>query len=244
MIYLKIYFKKDRIYSVFFLVLSMRKFSLSLLVMLVLALFSEKSYGQLSLLRDVGTGNPVLANPFPDVKGTPYWSDFSMGRVIFTEKDTVKNLMVAFNAYSHQLEYRIEGNQLAYTPKMIQGFIIQDQGKSMVFKSGYDIPRVGTNRFVEVMVDGDYTLIDHKYKIMGDDPSAAYGSQRSRMFLNREELYVVKDGVVMPWKTKRKDLEAIFGDDYAHFKKLENEYGFDLKDKDAVRRLILLMNAQ
>ncbi|MGY6522877.1 MAG: hypothetical protein ACXIUD_14180 [Mongoliitalea sp.] len=216
----------------------------SLLVGIVFVLLFHTSYAQLSLLRDVSNGMPVMANSFPDVKGSPYWGDFSMGRVIFTEKDTVKNLMVAFNAYSHQLEYRIEGNQLAYTPKMIQGFIVEDQGRQAVFKSGYDIPRVGTNRFVEVMVDGDYTLIEHKYKIMGDDPSAAYGSQRSRMFLNREELYVVKDGVVMPWKTKKKDLEAIFGDDYGRFKKLENEYGFDLKDKSAVRRLILLMNAQ
>ncbi|UJP65204.1 hypothetical protein [Mongoliitalea daihaiensis] len=220
----------------------MRKFSLSLLVVLAIALFSEKSYGQLSLLRDAGTGMPVMANPFPDVKGTPYWGDFAMGKVIFTEKDTVKNLVVAFNAYNHMLEYRLEGNQLAYSPKMIQGFVLESQGQASVFRSGYDIPKVGANRFVEVLVDGNYSLIDHKYKIMGDDPNAAYGSQRSRMFLNREELYVVKDGVVYPWKTKKKDLMVIFGDDYASFSKFENQYGFDLKDRSAVRRLITMMN--
>jgi hypothetical protein len=78
-----------------------------------LLLFSTDSvFGQLSLLRDGSTGMPVLANPYPDMKGTPYVGDFEFGNIIFSERDTAENLMINFNAFSNKLEYRFEGKLL------------------------------------------------------------------------------------------------------------------------------------
>jgi hypothetical protein len=63
----------------------MRKFSFGLLVILMFLGLTNISFCQLQVLRDQGTGNPVMANPYPEVKGSPYWSEFEIGKIIFSE---------------------------------------------------------------------------------------------------------------------------------------------------------------
>ena len=85
-------------------------------------------------------------------------------------------------------------------------------------------------------------LVKHKYKTMGDDLSAAYGAQNAKAFNAGEELFVAKDGVVKAWKTKSKNLEEIFGPDYATVSKLIKDNGLNVKDEADVIQLFRLLN--
>ncbi|MFD2200366.1 hypothetical protein [Shivajiella indica] len=222
----------------------MKKFSLSLLVLLTFIGLTNNTFCQLQVLRDQGTGIPVLANPYPEVKGTPYWSEFEIGKIIFSEKDTASNLVIAFNAFNHTLVYSMDRELLAYSPGKISGFILSPENNPQIFRSGYMIPNIGKNRFVEVLVDGDYTLVNHKYKKMIDDPGATYGSQRAKTFANAEDLYLYKDGQPFLWKSRRKNLIEIFGEEgYKKVNELANTYNLDLTQKNDIKRLVYFLNS-
>lgn len=220
----------------------MRKFSL--LFTIITLVCCGGATAQLQMMRDQATGNPVMANPYPEVKGSQYWTEFDMGTIIFTEKDTANDVIIAFNAFNHTLEFRDGRELMSYAPGRINGFILNPNSAPQLYRSGYNLPGVGANRFVEILVDGELTLVNHKYKKMVDDPGATYGSQRAKAFANTEDLYVFKEGEAFLWKPRKKALVAFFGDDgYSLISDLTNQYGLNLKEKSDIRRLIMLMNA-
>ncbi len=222
----------------------MKKFSLSLLVLTVWFGMNHSLLAQLQMLRDQGTGNPVLSNPYPEVKGSPYWSEFEIGSIVFSEKDTASNLMIAFNAFNHTLVYQMDRDLMAYSPGKINGFILGKNSSNQIFRSGYMVPGIGSNRFVEVLVDGEFTLVNHKFKKMVDDPGATYGSQQSKTFQNAEELILYKGGEAYIWKPRKKNLIGFFGEDgYKKINNMANSYGLDLKEINDVKRLVMLLNA-
>jgi hypothetical protein len=214
-----------------------------LIVLIVLFCIVQEGKAQLQVLRDQSTGAPIMANPYAGVKGTPYIGEFELGTIIFNEKDTATNIQIAFNGYANALEVKVEGQLFAYTPQKILGFIIAPDGKPELYRSGFVLPGIGENRFVQVLADGSYTLIKHKYKTMGDDLSATYGAQNAKAFSPGEDLFVAKDGVVKAWKAKTKNLEEIFGPDYTKVAALIKGNGFNIRDEADVIRLFRLLNS-
>jgi hypothetical protein len=221
----------------------MKKFSLKIVIMAVLTGIFTPAMAQLKLLRDEASGGrPVMTNPYSEVKGSAYLYDFAEGSIIFSEKDTAQNLLVAFNSYDNTLEHKMDEQLIAYYPGKISGFILNTGSYPRLFRSGYDIPQAGANTFVEILVDGNYSLIAHHYKTMGDDMSATYGSQRAKIFQNVEELYVVVNGEAKLFKPKQKFLQETFGEESSKVNKLIDDYSINLKEKSDVIRLITLLN--
>jgi hypothetical protein len=220
----------------------MIKFSLKSIVVLLFVGFCNPALAQLKLLRDEASGRPVATNPYADFKGSAYLFDFELGSILFSEKDTAKNMVIAFNAYDNTLEQKMDGNLLAFIPSKISGFILNTGSKPREFRSGYAIPKIGSNLFVEILVDGDYTLISHHYKTLGDDMSAAYGSQKSKAFQTIEEMYIVKDGEARLIKNKSKFLKETFNEDIGKVNGLIKNYSLDIKEKSDIIRLIQLLN--
>ena len=221
----------------------MNKISLKIVTVLLLTGLIHPAMAQLKLLKDgVSGGRPVTANPYAEIKGSAYLLDFGQGSILYSEKDTARNMIIAFNTYDNTLEHRSDGQLVAYIPSQISGFILNPDFNPRVFRSGYAIPKVGANVFVEILVDGEYSLISHHYKTLGDDLTAAYGSQKSKIFQSVEELYVVNDGDAKLMKTKPKSIQETFGEDTAKVNKLIKDYSLDLKEKSDVIRLINLLN--
>jgi hypothetical protein len=79
---------------------------------------------------------------------------------------------------------------------------------------------------------------------LGDDLTAAYGSQRSKIFQSVEEWYVVKEGTAKLLKTKPKSIQETFGEDTPEVNKLIKDYSLDLKVKSDVIRLVNLLNKE
>ena len=213
-----------------------------LIVLIVLSVGIHNGHAQLQMLRDQGTGAPITANPYAGVNGTPYIGEFGLGSIIFNEKDTANNIQIAFNGYANSLEVKVDGKLFAYTPQKILGFIISPDGRPELYRSGFVLPGLGENRFVQVLEDGNYTLLKHKYKILGSDPSATYGTQSAKSFNSVEDIIVAKDGIVKTWKTKSKNLEDIFGTDYPKVSTMIKQNGLNIRDERDVIILFRLLN--
>lgn len=199
--------------------------------------------GQVETLQDVSSpGAPLIANAFPEVKGNPYMGDFSKGFILTSKKDTIRNIAIRFNLYGNMLEVNRMGELVGYNGKNIHGFIIEPFGAKEIYKSGFDLPKLGKGTFVQVMAEGEYTLLKYKYKYITDDPSAAYGSQKSKAFQNKLEFFVAHREAVMPFKTKRKQLNQVFGNDTPNVIELIGKMNLDLRDEEDMVKLIRALN--
>jgi hypothetical protein len=201
-------------------------------------------YAQFEVLTDVGNpGAPLKANTYPEVKGTAYIVDFEPGFIVYTKKDTLKNISIRFNAYGNMLEYKHQGVLRGLSTKDILGFVLFSNGRPQYFSHGYDLPNLGKDVFVQVLSDGKYTLLNYRYKIMADDPAAAYGSQRSKMFQNKNDFFIATEKGVFPMKTKRKQFVEIFGEDAAEVNKILSANYYDLKNETDLARVLELINS-
>ena len=96
------------------------------------------SNGQMAILRDNGTGMPITANAYNGVKGSAYLEDFKKGVLYLTNGLKVEGLTIALNAYSNNLEYKIEGGQFSYGPDKLSRFTYSSaSGELIEFTSGY-----------------------------------------------------------------------------------------------------------
>jgi hypothetical protein len=194
-------------------------------------------------LRDNGTGNPIMTNPYREVKGSPYLDDFKPGILYLPNGQKVEGLQIALNGYEHTLEYKLEGNLYAYTADNLPGFsFVTDSGESMEFTSEYVVPTLGKKRFLQKLESGKYSLFLHQYKIMTDDVGATYGAQAAKIFQNQEDFFIVKEGEIYLFKTKSKDLQQIFGEDLEKVNTLIKEQKLNLKDQADLQALIRQLN--
>lgn len=208
-----------------------------------LILFAAQVAAQVETLQDVSVpGAPLIANAYPEIKGDPYMADFIPGTILVSKKDTIRNVAIRFNLYSNMLEVNRMGELMGYSGKNIHGFIFESFGTKEVYKSGFDIPKLGKGTFAQVLSEGDYSLLKYKHKYITDDPSAAYGSQKSKAFQLKMEYYVAHKGTVVPFKTKRKQLNSVFGDDTPKALDLIGKMKLDLRDEEDMVKLVKALN--
>lgn len=216
-----------------------------ILLFCICGLVSNTSFAQLALMRDTGTGNPIVANPYIEVKGTPYLSDFVAGVLILPDSQRVDNIMISVNGYDNTLEYKLNGMLFAYNPNKLKGFILPGAtGQAEAFTSQYLLPNFGEKRFVQVLEEGRYTLVNYRYKVMVDDVSAGYGAQSSKVFQDESMYYIARDGKTFVVKNKSKSLQEIFGDDYGKAEGIINLHDLDIKNDVDLLFLLKTLNSQ
>lgn len=208
-----------------------------------LFVLTNSSFGQLSVLRDNGSGNPIMTNPYREVKGSPYVADFKKGTIFLSTGQKIEGLQIALNGYENTLEYKLEGNLYAYTPEKLNGFSwVEDSGELVQFTSIYSIPTVEKKRFLKILEEGDYTLLAYPYKIMTDDVAATYGAQAAKVFQSQEDLFLVKEGQIFLFKNKTKDLAMIFGEDMNKVTEIQKSKKLNLKDTADIILLVRELN--
>jgi len=217
----------------------MKKIIFSLLLLVI----ANVSFGQLRVLNDVGSGAPIMKDGFPDVKGDPFFHDFTDG-VILSSKDSLDRYKIRHNAFNNTLEYLYQDKVFAYRPQEIKGFVAIEDGKRVKYTSEYIIPHLKDKAFTKVLAEGDYTLIELNQKIIVDDPDAPYGANKPKVFQPRVSHYIVKDHEVLPFSHKKKALKEIFGEDLPKVKAIETDSNLNLKNPDHVRVLLSLLNNQ
>lgn len=220
----------------------MRKFSFIITITFLLFL-PVLSNAQLAVLRDNGTGNPILTNAYREVKGSQYFEEFRMGTLVLPNGQTVDGLQIALNGYENTLEYKFEGSLFSYSPEKLAGFFYStESGEKIEFTSEFTIPTLSKKRFLRVLEKGKYTLLLHQYKLMLDDVSATYGAQGAKVFQNQEEFFIEKDGEIFLLKNKGKDLQKIFGNDVDKVNTIIKSQKLNLKNQSDVVALIRQLN--
>ncbi|WP_373520786.1 hypothetical protein [Aquiflexum sp.] len=212
-------------------------------IAICLSLFTFQALGQVETLLDVSVpGAPLIANAYPEVKGDPYMGNFTQGAILVSKKDTISNIAIRFNLFGNMLEVNRLGELMGYSGKNILGFIIEPSGSKEIYKSGFDLPKLGKGTFAQVLTEGEYTLLKYKSKYISDDPSAAYGSQKSKAFQSKMEFFIAHKETVIPFKTKRKQLIDAFGDDTPKVLDLIGKMNLDLRDEEDMVKLIRSLN--
>lgn len=208
---------------------------------LLLLVIANVSFGQLRVLNDVGSGAPIMKEGFPDIKGDPFFTDFTDG-IILSSKDSVDTYKIRHNAYDNTLEYLYQDKVFAYRPQDIKGFILMEDGRRVRYTSDYIIPHLNNKAFTKVIAQGEYTLVELRQKVVADDPGATYGSTKSKVFQPRISHYIVKDHNVMPYSSKKKALQEIFGDDLSKVKSIEKDSNLNLKNTDHLKVVLSILN--
>jgi hypothetical protein len=218
--------------------------NISYVIALLFGVFvSESSFAQLTLLRDNGTGNPIMTNPYTEVKGSQYINEFRQGTLYLANGQKVDGLQIALNGYENTLEYKLEGNLYSYSPENLPGFsFVTESGEVEEFTSEFIIPTLSKKTFLKKLEAGKYSLFLFPFKIMTDDVGSTYGAQAAKVFQTQEDLFVVKDGKIFLFKSKSKDLQEIFGEDYERANSLVKEQKLNLKDPADVQELIRQLN--
>jgi hypothetical protein len=201
------------------------------------------SNGQLAILRDNGTGMPITANPYIGVKGSAYLEDFKKGVLYLNNGLKVEGLNIALNAYSNNLEYKLDGGQFSYGPDKLSKFTYtSSSGELIEFTSEYEVPTIKKKRFVQVLEKGKYSLLFHPYKVMTDDPSATYGAQAAKVFQDEQDIFVAVDGKVYLLKNKEKVLKEAFGADAEKAIAFIKSQKVNFKEMNELKALIQEMN--
>lgn len=200
-------------------------------------------FGQVETLKDVSIpGAPLIANAYPEVKGDPYYGDFIQGSILVSRMDTLTNIAVRFNLYGNMLEVNRMGELIGYSGKNIHGFIIDTYKQREIYRSGFDLPKLGKDVFVQILEEGDFTLLKYRYKIITDDPSAAYGSQKSKSFQNKVDFYIAFGEKIHLFKTKKKQLSSVFGDATDKVLQLIGDMNLDLREEEDMAKLVKALN--
>jgi hypothetical protein len=201
------------------------------------------SYGQMAILRDNGTGMPITANPYIGVKGSAYLEDFKKGVLYLNNGLKVEGLQIALNAYSNNLEYKIDGGQFSYGPDKLTKFTYSSSsGELIEFTSEYEVPTIKKKRFVQVVEKGKYSLLYHPYKVMTDDPSATYGAQAAKVFQDEQDIFVAVDEKVYLLKNKEKVLKEVFGSDAEKAIAFIKSQKVNFKEMNELKALIQELN--
>ncbi|GMQ29340.1 hypothetical protein [Algoriphagus confluentis] len=217
--------------------------TIKLIPLLFLLGMNSLVMAQLTVLRDTGTGSPIMTNPYQEVKGSQYIEDFRTGNLLLPNGQTVEGLSIALNGYDNTLEYKMSGSLFAYSADKLAGFAyINDKGEMAEYTSEFVLPTLSQKRFIRVLEKGEYSLYSHDYKIMTNDVGATYGAQASKVFQTLQDIFVAKDGEIYLFKNKKKDLEKIFGEDYEKVAALEKSLNLNLKETNDIRLLIRALN--
>lgn len=213
------------------------------LVFIAILFATQSTLAQLAILRDNGTGNPILTSPYREVKGTHYIEDFKIGTMYLPNGQKVDGLQLALNGYENTLEYKLDGSLFAYTADKLAGFAFTSpSGELIEYTTEYEIPTLSKRRYLKIVEKGKYTLLHHQYKIMTDDVTATYGAQAAKVFQNQEEFFVARDGEVFLLKNKPKDLEQIFRDDSGKVSTLIKSQKTNFKNPEDLKSLIRQLN--
>lgn len=219
----------------------MRKFIA--LVLFTFLFASQSTLAQLSILRDNGTGNPIITSPYREVKGTHYIEDFKIGTMYLPNGQKVEGLQLALNGYENTLEYKLDGSLFAYTADKLAGFAFTSpSGELIEYTTEYVIPTLSKRRYLKILEKGKYTLLHHQYKIMADDVTATYGAQAAKVFQSQEEFFIAKEGEIFLLKNKAKDLEEIFGADSGKVAALIKSQKTNFKNPEDLKSLIRQLN--
>jgi hypothetical protein len=201
--------------------------------------FSQQEF--LSDARQLGA--PIMANRYPDVKGSPYMEDaFVRGEIILKRGSTIKDVEIRYNAFEDIMEFKSGDDVLFMASDKISGFIMNSGGRPVLFKNGYSIPGFSANSFFIVIAEGENQLLKRVKKVSAPDPDAPYGSE-GKAFSSNTSYHLIYNGASYPnIKLNKKSVLDIMPDRQKEVEDLVKSRKLDYRNENDVAVIINHLN--
>lgn len=221
--------------------------------------FSHSVFGQISNLSL--NGAPARLTPYTEVEGSPYlFEDWSTAKIGLTNAGVKENVAFKFNIYDNELEVINEaGNPIYLTKDFIEYVEINrpsillanstNQGllPTLIFKKGFDFVKgIGPKDLVNVLAEGDYTLIRRFYSDLVTPPKNSYAPTPGRMFVFEETFFLIdKDENISSIRPKTNAIvKALNEKDQDKAKEIIKENRLDLSREDHLVVFFSKLNGQ
>ncbi|AMQ56346.1 hypothetical protein [Algoriphagus sanaruensis] len=219
-------------------------------------LFSGVSFGQISNVDMNGT--PARLTTYSEIEGSPYlFNDWAKADIGTTNAGLKQDVAYRFNIHDNELEVVNEaGNKIYLNKDYVEYVVLQRPSiliaegtpgllPNLLFKKGFDFVRgIGPKDLVNVLAEGDYTLIRRFYSDLVTPPKNSYAPTPGRMFVFEETYYLIdKDENVTSVKNKTNTiLKALKEADQEKAKSILKEDKLDLSREDHLVRFFTKLN--
>ena len=219
-------------------------------------LFSGVSLGQISNVDMNGT--PARLTTYSEIEGSPYlFNDWAKADIGTTNAGLKQDVAYRFNIHDNELEVVNEaGNKIYLNKDYVEYVVLQRPSiliaegtpgllPNLLFKKGFDFVRgIGPKDLVNVLAEGDYTLIRRFYSDLVTPPKNSYAPTPGRMFVFEETYYLIdKDENVTSVKNKTNTiLKALKEADQEKAKSILKEDKLDLSREDHLVRFFTKLN--
>lgn len=219
-------------------------------------LFSGVSFGQISNVDMNGT--PARLTTYSEIEGSPYlFNDWAKADIGTTNAGLKQDVAYRFNIHDNELEVVNEaGNKIYLNKDYVEYVVLQRPSiliaegtpgllPNLLFKKGFDFVRgIGPKDLVNVLAEGDYTLIRRFYSDLVTPPKNSYAPTPGRMFVFEETYYLIdKDENVTSVKNKTNTiLKALNEADQEKAKSILKEDKLDLSREDHLVRFFTKLN--
>lgn len=181
-----------------------------------------------------------FAHNSKDIEGTPYFSDWSLGKVITTTGKVFESLSLRYDVYSQYLLYDDGQKTIALNSMQINEFVIQVDEKKRAFKS------FEGHGYLEILAKGQINLYrNYSKKIKeGEEPNGYNAHKTKDKFVNSSVLYYsTNDGPLKTVPSGKKDRYTIFGEGAEEAMQLGKEKRLNIGKDDRFQELIDIYNA-
>lgn len=219
-------------------------------------LFSGVSFGQISNVDMNGT--PARLTTYSEIEGSPYlFNDWAKADIGTTNAGLKQDVAYRFNIHDNELEVVNEaGNKIYLNKDYVEYVVLQRPSiliaegtpgllPNLLFKKGFDFVRgIGPKDLVNVLAEGDYTLVRRFYSDLVTPPKNSYAPTPGRMFVFEETYYLIdKDENVTSVKNKTNTiLKALKEADQEKAKSILKEDKLDLSREDHLVRFFTKLN--
>ncbi|WP_345951760.1 hypothetical protein ABDD95_10060 [Mucilaginibacter sp. PAMB04274] len=190
-------------------------------------------------------GIPITATKTEDVKGSPLMStDWQKATVKLKNGVTYKdNMYVMYNLEKDELYFKGEkGEVLAFVDPVSEFILLDNNGDSHYFKSGYsNVPGTTTNTFLEVIGDGSVKLLKHTKSYILE--SKDYSSPGVKTYNKDVKYYLLSGANVQPVKPDKKSIITALGTKQNEVEKYLKENNLNFKKDTDLTKLITYYNS-
>ncbi len=158
--------------------------------------------------------SPAVKETF---RGSPYlYAAISSAALTDRSGETYERVPLRYDLYKDRLEYLKEGRPVTLNPSDVPAFVFLDSltGQPRRFRNGFEPPddlELHRTSYFEVLYDGPTKLLRHLRKVpfnqVDGSPHNAILNKGVYTFSSiEEELFLLKNGVIIPVKPRRSQL--------------------------------------
>ena len=211
----------------------MKKISFFLLV----SIFSSLSAFSQTFRVDLPPGyNKIVAKEaLPGIDGSPFLQkDFNLGKIIVSENKVIDSIMLRYDVYHKEMQYKNEGKVYAIgTPENIKS--ISFDHRTFVYLTYLEKGVVAKDYFEALKLGKSASLYRHYFITLTPanyNPAMDIGNKNDEIKLNEEFCMIYKDKFILIDKRGKSVLAQFTDGDLQKVKKFIKEKGISFKDEN------------